>query len=100
MISVIIGGQTGVGRSIVEVLRVRGDEVYTFSRRKSKDENHISIDLGSKTNIKKIEDLLSNRLIDNLIFCHRYRGDDKKKEYLISVEAVSDLIKALKNSLL
>ena len=96
MISLVIGGQTGVGRSIVEVLRGRGDEVYTFSRRKSKDENHISIDLGSKTNIKKIENLLSNRLIDNLIFCHRYRGDDIKIEYQITVNAVCEIIELLK----
>ena len=96
MISLVIGGQTGVGRSIVEVLRGRGDEVYTFSRRISKDENHISIDLGSKTNIKKIENLLSNRLIDNLIFCHRYRGDDIKIEYQITVNAVCEIIELLK----
>lgn len=97
MISVVIGGKSGIGKSVVEVLRARGDQVYTFSRRKSKDENHTTVDLSSNSSINKITDLLSNRLIDNLIFCHRYRGDDKKKEYLISVEVVSDLIKALKN---
>jgi len=96
MLSIVVGGQTGIGRSVVEVLRVRGDEVYTFSRRKSKDENHISIDLGSKTSIKKIEDLLSNRLIDNLIFCHRYRGGDRKLEYQITVNVVCEIIELLK----
>jgi len=96
MISLVVGGQTGIGRSIVEVLRARGDEVYTFSRRKSKDENHISIDLGSKTNIKKIEDLLNNSLIDNLIFCHRYRGDDSQIEYQLTVNAVCEIIELLK----
>ena len=97
MISIVIGGKTGIGRSIVEVLSVRGDEVYTFSRRKSNDKNHITIDLISKTSIKKIEDLLSNKLIDNLIFCHRYRGDDKKREHQITVEVVSEIIETLKD---
>ena len=97
MISLVVGGKTGIGRSIVEVLRVRGDQIYTFSRRKDKDENHISIDLTSKTSIKKIEDLLGNRLIDNLIFCHRYRGDDRKIEYEITVEAVCEVIEILKD---
>jgi len=97
MISLVIGGKSGIGKSVVEVLRNRGDEVYTFSRRISKDENHISIDFSSKASIKKITDLLSNRLIDNLIFCHRYRGNDKEKEYLMTVEAVCDFIEALKN---
>ena len=48
MISLVIGGKTGIGRSVVKVLSNRGDKVYTFSRRKSKDENHLAIDLTSK----------------------------------------------------
>ena len=96
MISLVVGGKSGIGRSIVEVLRDRGDKVYTFSRRKSKDENHISIDLSSKASIKKIENLLGNIFIDNLIFCHRYRGDDRKKEYEITVGAVCEVIEILK----
>ena len=39
MKSLVIGGKTGIGRAIVQILKHRGDEVYTFSRRKSKDEN-------------------------------------------------------------
>ena len=97
MISIVVGGKTGIGKSIVEVLRSRGDQVYTFSRRKSKDENHTSIDLSSKTSIKKIEDLIGERLINNLIFCHRYRGVNKKREYEITVEAVGEVIETLKD---
>jgi 3-oxoacyl-[acyl-carrier protein] reductase len=97
VISLVVGGKTGIGRSIVEVLRGRGDQVITFSRRKIKDENHISIDLGSKNSIKEKLDLLGNKLIDNLIFCHRYRGADRKIEYEITVEAVSGVIEILKD---
>ena len=97
MISLVVGGKSGIGRSIVEVLRDRGDKVYTFSRRKSKDENHISFDLSSKASIKKIENLLGNIFIDNLIFCHRYRGDDRKKEYEITVGAVCEVIEILRS---
>ena len=97
MKSLVIGGKTGIGRAIVQILKHRGDEVYTFSRRKSKDENHISIDLGSKNSIKKIIDIVGNSFIDNLIFCHRYRGSDRKIEYDITVKAVYEVIELLKN---
>jgi len=97
MISLVVGGTRGIGKTIVEILKIRNDQIYTFSRRKNNDENHISIDLGSTTSIKKIEDALSNKLIDNLIFCHRYRGDDRKKEYQITVEAVCEVIELLKD---
>ena len=96
MISLVVGGKTGIGKSIVEVLRSRGDEVYTFSRRESQDKNHTSIDLSSIISIRKIEDLLGEKLINNLIFCHRYRGDDRKLNYQITVNAVCEIIELLK----
>ena len=44
MISLVAGGTKGIGRAIVEVLQSRDDQVYTLSRRETKDEDHISID--------------------------------------------------------
>ena len=73
MISLVVGGKTGIGRSIVEVLRGRGDQVITFSRRKIKDENQS----------EKISSALINWL--SLI-------DDGKKD-LDSEQIIQELIK-------
>ena len=59
MISIVVGGTKGIGRSIVETLKIRDDQVYTLSRRESGDKNHISISLEFKTSVKKIEDAIS-----------------------------------------
>ena len=56
MVSLVVGGTRGIGRSIVETLKIRDDQVYTLSRRESGDKNHISINLELKTSVKKIED--------------------------------------------
>jgi len=36
-------------------------------------------------------------LIDNLIFCHRYRGNDRKIEYEITVESICEIIEILED---
>ena len=46
--SLVTGGMSGIGSVVAEVLRVRGDEVITVSRRKLDDGNHISADLSLK----------------------------------------------------
>jgi len=97
MISLVTGGTRGIGSTIASVLQSRGDQVYTLSRRKNENDYHISVDLGSKNDVKKIADKLGNILIDNLIFCHRYRGNDRKVEYEISVDSVCEVIEMLED---
>jgi len=53
MVSLVVGGTRGIGSSIVETLKIRDDQVYTFFRRESGDKNHISINLELKTSVKK-----------------------------------------------
>ena len=87
--TLVIGGKTGIGSVVVESLRKRGDLVYTASRESSEDHNHIACDLKKdcKNIFKDIESL------DYLIFTHRYRGDDWKEAFEVTVEGVNSVIK-------
>ena len=76
--SVIVGGTRGIGSVVSGVLRDRGDRVITLSRRKKNDENHISVDLSSEKQISQMSKKMGKKRINNLIFCHRYRGDDEQ----------------------
>ena len=80
--SLVIGGTRGIGSVVSEVLRDRGDQVITLSRRKKNDKNHISVDLSSEKQISQMSKKMGKKRIDNLIFCHRYRGN-KSIDYLI-----------------
>ena len=97
--SLVTGGTRGIGGVVSEVLRNRGDEVITVSRRKLDDGNHISVDLSSKKQIYKLVRNLSSTTIDNLVFCHRYRGKSWNKEFQISLHAVHHMIEGLKPNL-
>ena len=92
MISIITGGISGIGSVIATTLRTRGDEVYTVSRRKIEDDNHISADLSTQEGIKILSSKFKDTLIDNLIFAHRYRGTDAMEEFQLTVKSVNDLI--------
>ena len=92
--SLVIGGTQGIGSVIKDILRERGDCVFTVSRRKLQCKTHISVDLSS---IGQISDNLTNFLskrskINNMVFCQRYRGNDWKKEFHISFEVIQNVI--------
>ena len=70
--SLIIGGTRGIGLVVSKHLVNRGDKVYTASRRTLEENNHISCDITKDCSCLK----LKVKKLDNLIFTHRYRGDD------------------------
>tara|TARA_Y100000590_G_scaffold460725_1_gene620732 strand:- start:1708 stop:2418 length:711 start_codon:yes stop_codon:yes gene_type:complete len=94
--SLITGGTRGIGSIITEVLNERGDHVITLSRRAENHPNHFSVDISSKKQLSKLTKSLESTTIDNLIFCHRYRGESWNKEFQISLGAVRHTIEALK----
>ena len=98
-ISLVTGGTRGVGSVIADVLRNRGDRVITVSRRTLNDENHISADLSSKKQISRISKRIDSKRINNLIFCHRYRGDNWGDEFQVSLEGVYLVIENVKKKL-
>lgn len=98
-ISLLTGGTRGIGSVIADVLRDRGDHVITVSRRKLNDENHISADLSSEKQISQISRRIGPKSINNLIFCHRYRGESWEKEFQISLDAVHHIIENLSKHL-
>ena len=91
-ITVVVGGTRGIGKVISEVLSERGDLIYTISRRKIKNKNHFSLDLSNEKKLKVIKKKFRSQKIKNLIFCQRYRGNDTKKEYLVSTLATKNII--------
>ena len=96
MNTLITGGTKGIGSVIRDTLSKRGDKVFTLSREERDDEYHISVDLSDKSQINKIVDKIGDSLIDNLIFSHRYRGQQADKEYKITIDAISLVIENIK----
>ena len=94
--SLVTGGTRGIGSVIAEVLRDRGDRVITVSRRRMKDENHVSMDLSSIEDISSLPSRIASVDIHNLVFCHRYRGDNWGDEFKVSLEGVCHVIENLK----
>ena len=102
-ISIIFGGTRGIGKVVSKTLAKRGDLVITASRKNLKKKSHLSIDLGlEKSKIKNCisEYFISKNLkIDNIIFSQRYRGNDPKLDFEVSLNSTSTIIELLKNKM-
>jgi NAD(P)-dependent dehydrogenase (short-subunit alcohol dehydrogenase family) len=87
-ISLVVGGTRGIGSVITDSLNKRGDNVFTISRKDNSYKNHIQCDI-SKTceNITSVVDK-----VDNLIFSHRYRGNDWEKTFDVTVRGIHNMI--------
>ena len=94
--TLIIGGLSGIGKSINQLLSLRGDKIITLSRKSSNSNNHIQFDMLSDD----AEQIISNPIffkkkIYNLIFTQRYRGNDPEKDFYISIRKVEQIINRL-----
>lgn len=98
--SIIIGGTKGIGSVITKKLKDRGDRTIIFSRNINKKIKNQKLDLIDKNQIK---DTFSNsskfKKIDNLIFSHRYRGNNAEEDYQISLHSVEQIIDLMKDKL-
>jgi len=93
--SLIIGGTRGIGLVVRDHLLNRGDLVYTVSRSKTDEKYHINCDISKDCSV--ISDKVDS--IDNVIFMHRYRGNDWNDEFDITVKGVDNVIQAVSNKL-
>ena len=91
-ISLIIGGHRGIGKTIFETLKKRGDKIYCICRSDIKKKNFIQADITSEDGIEKIIKFFKKRKIDNLIFAQRYRGKERNKEYEVILKATDNII--------
>ena len=89
--SLIIGGTKGIGSVVRSFLRNRGDVVHTVSRSNVDDKFHITCNISDDCSV------ISNTInsIDNIIFMHRYRGDNWDEEFNITVKGVDNVIKSI-----
>ena len=100
MTSLVFGGSRGIGGIIVKTLEKRGDKVYVVSRKGSKFANNLKIDLLDENEISsKIKKFSSNKKINNIVFSQRYRGENQKDEFQVSVHSVELVINLLKKKL-
>jgi len=89
--SLIIGGTRGIGQVVGAFLRNRGDIVHTVSRSKIGSKFHICCDIIEDCSV--IPDAIQS--VDNVIFMHRYRGDNWDDEFNITVKGVDNVIKSI-----
>lgn len=97
--SVVTGGTRGIGKEIVAVLRKRGDNVFTVSRRSLNRRDHIAVDLSCSENISRLTRIFGRKKIDNLVLCHRYRGDSLIEEIDVSFQGMHQVVDCLTNNL-
>ena len=93
--SLIIGGTRGIGLVVRDHLLNRGDLVYTVSRSKTDEKYHINCDISKDCSV--ISDKVDS--IDNVIFMHRYRGNDWNDEFDITVKGVDNVVKSIVSKL-
>ena len=102
-ISIVFGGTRGIGKVISKTLFKRGDQVITASRKNLKKKSHFSVDLTfEKSRIKNcISRYFKNKnlKINNIIFSQRYRGNESKLDFEVSLRSTSAIIELLKNKM-
>ena len=98
--TVIIGGNTGIGKVIYNALKKRGDKIFKISRTQFNKKNNLSADISSIDGLSKIKKVFYKKKINNIIFTQRYRGNNSIEEYKVMVESTNNLIKLFKKNLL
>lgn len=94
--SLIIGGNRGIGKSIYETLKKRGDTLYTITRSSKNSKYSLNTDITNKNDLKKLKNFFKKVKINNLIFAQRYRGNNNNLEYDVMVKATNEIIKIAK----
>ena len=97
--TLIFGGTKGIGKVISEYLTEKQYNITTVSRPKIDSNNHISLDLSVKGDIKKIlEGYFNNReSIKYIIFSQRYRGTEISENFNVSLFSIIEIIECLKD---
>ena len=74
----ILGGTGAMGKSIVEKLEQRGEEVFVTSRSEHKNSKNIQYLMGNARDIKFLEDLLDNKMFDAIVDFMKYSTEEFK----------------------
>ena len=98
--TVIIGGNTGIGKVIYNTLKKRGDKIVKISRTQFNKRDNLAADISSVDGLSKIKKVFYKKKINNIVFTQRYRGNNSIEEYKVMVESTNNLIKLFKKNLL
>ena len=96
-ITIVTGGTRGIGSVITEAFKKEGKRVLTVSRTKIESKEHISVDLCEKDSAINIKNHIGSGGIENLVLCHRYRGQSRSDEMSLMVDKTIDLIEELQH---
>jgi len=93
-LTLVIGGAQGIGKSIFESLIKKNKNTYVLDIKNIKSKNFIKVDLSSGSSIRKIlnNKILKKYKIKNIIFCQRFRGEEIKNHFNVSLFSVASLI--------
>lgn len=96
-ISIIFGGSKGIGLSINQTLKKRGDKIISLSRNLINN-NDLQIDL---SDLKKTEETIKKlkikiNKIDNIIFCQRSRANNLNDDFNVSIFSTIKILDLLK----
>jgi len=98
--TVIIGGNTGIGKVIYNTLKKRGDKIVKISRTQFNKKDNLAADISSFDWLSKIKKVFYKKKINSIVFTQRYRGNNSIEEYKVMVESTNNLIKLFKKNLL
>ncbi len=92
--TLISGSTKGIGLVTKKLLEERGDIITSFSRTDSVNNNHIKMPI-EEFDYKK----LPHNNYDNLIFAHRYRGNNLQEDFKITVTSLLKILDDCSNFL-
>ena len=100
-LSLIVGGAQGIGKSIFRTLLKKNKNIYALDIKKNKSKRFIYVDLSNENSVKNViqNKILKKNKIKNLIFCQRFRGDNIKAHFNVSLFPVSQLIDGLEKNI-
>ena len=94
-VTLIIGGSRGIGKSIYNLLKKRGDKIFCITRKKNKNKDYIEADIANEQDKIKIRKFFKNKKVNNVIFSQRYRGKESEQEFNVMVKATDNIIRLL-----
>ena len=101
-LTLIIGGAQGIGKSIFEYIIKKNKNTYVLDIKDIKSKNFIKVDLSRESSIRNVfnNKILKKNKIKNIIFCQRFRGEEIKSHFDVSLFSVASLIDQFEKKLL
>ena len=93
-LTLVVGGAQGIGKTIFDQLNKKNNKVYVLDIKHLRSKNFIKVDLSNDYSIHRAfnNKIFKKNKIKNLIFCQRFRGENIKGHFNVSLFPVASLI--------